>query len=86
MTHFTQPQFTPSPSRASDVQRIKAAMESNGCTASDADIEYAYHRHCEKNFDVEWIDVTPSECVSGDMAARWVTRWMRGHGWKETAV
>jgi hypothetical protein len=61
-------------------------MEANGCTASDADIEYAYHRYCEKYFDVEWIDVTPSAHVSGEMAARWVTRWMREHGWKETAV
>lgn len=80
MTHFTQPQLTPSPSRADDVQRIKAAMEANDCTASDADIEYAYHRYCEKYFDVEWIFVN----VSGEMAAKWVIRWMREHGWKET--
>lgn len=86
MTHFTKPSFNPSLSRASDVRRIKAAMEANGCTASEADIEYAYHRYCEKYFDVEWIDVTPSEHVSGDMAAKWVIRWMREHGWKETAV
>ncbi len=86
MTHFTQPQLTLSPSRASDVRRIKAAMEENDCTASDEDIEYAYHRYCEKHFDVEWIDVTPSAHVSGEMAARWVIRWMRGHGWTETNV
>jgi len=86
VTHFTQPQFTPSPSRASDVRRIKAAMEASGCTASDADIEYAYHRYCEKHFDVEWIWVTPSVHMSGEMAARWVIRWMRGHGWKEVPL
>lgn len=82
MTHFTQPPFTPSPSRASDVRRIKAAMEANDCTASEADIEYAYHRYCEKHFDVEWID----KHVSGEMAARWVIRWMRGHGWTEVPL
>jgi len=86
VTHFTQPPFTLSPSRASDVKRIKDAMESNGCTASEADIEYAYHRYCEKYFDVEWIFVVPASHVSGEMAAEWVTRWMREHGWKETAV
>ena len=86
MTHFTQPPFTPSPSRASDVQRIKAAMESNGCTASEADIEYAYHRYCEKYFDSDWVWLSPVTPVSGDMAATWVTRWMREHGWKETTV
>ena len=86
MTHFTQPPFTPSPSRASDVKHIKAAMELNDCTASEADIEYAYHRYCEKYFDVEWIFVVPASHVSGEMAAGWVIRWMRSRKWEETAA
>ena len=86
MTHFTQPPFTPSPSRASDVERIKAAMEANDCTASNEDIEYAYHRHCEKAYDADWVWLTPVTAMPVDAAARAVIRWMREHGWKETNV
>ncbi len=86
MTSFTKPPFTQSPFRVEDVQRIKAAMDASGFTASEEDIEYAYHRYCEKYFDVEWIDVTPSARVSGEMAAGWVIRWMRENGWKEAAI
>jgi hypothetical protein len=61
-------------------------MEVNGCTASEADIEYAYHRHSEKYFDSDWIWLSPVTAMSVDQAARAAARWMREHGWKETNV
>ncbi len=84
MIKLTPPQRTASSIRSSDVSLLKAAMEKQGFTATEADIEWAYGEWSEEVYCAGWMGFYSPNWP--DHAAKGVIKWMRDQWWVETNV
>jgi hypothetical protein len=79
---LTRPAYQATSDRAADVALIKAAMEAQGFTATEADIQWAYGGWSEDEYCAGWMSFSSPDWPQH--AAKGVIKWMRDNWWTET--